>query len=147
MAGEGGVSSRRLHVRQKDRDAQAEADDESVGSEAYYEALAAAPYAAEKSAGKAAVYSSRALKKLEVADKEVEMLLTVQRIYGRTFTLRSGVWVENNIALQSQPDTRITFLSDVYFQLLESDPDVRKILGLGEQISFRWQGKTVLIEL
>ncbi len=147
MAGEGGVSSRRLHVRQKDRDAQAEADDESVGSEAYYEALAAAPYAAEKSAGKAAVYSSRALKKLEVADKEVEMLLTVQRICGRTFTLRSGVWVENNIALQSQPDTRITFLSDAYFQLLESDPDVRKILGLGEQISFRWQGKTVLIEL
>jgi hypothetical protein len=86
------------------------------------------------------------LKKLEVSDKEEEMLLTVQRIGGRTFTLRSGVWVENSIAQGSQPDTRITFLSDAYFQLLESDPEVRKILGLGEQVSFRWNGKTILIE-
>lgn len=145
-AGEGGVSQNRLHIRRKDREEKAEADDESIGSDAFYESMLLAPLSAEKSAGKAAVLSSRALKKLEVSDKEEEMLLTVQRIGGRTFTLRGGVWVENSIAQDSQPDTRITFLSDAYFQLLESTPIVRKILGLGEQVSFRLNGKTILIE-
>jgi Ca-activated chloride channel family protein len=147
VAGEGGVSQNRLHDRQKERETKAEADDESVGSEAYYEAFAAVPFAAEKSAGKAAVLSSRALKKLEIADKDVEMLLTVQRIAGRTFTLRRGIWVENDIELQSKPHIRITFLSDAYFKLLDSDPELPKILGLGEQVSFQWNGKIISIEL
>lgn len=145
--GSRGVSQVLIYSRQKSREARAEEDDESVGSEAFYDAMASLPLAVEQSAGKGAVYSSRALKKLAVGETEVDMLLTVQRIGARTFTLRSGIWIEEGLSLQTEADSKIKFLSDEYFQFLESNSELAKILSLGEQIKFTWKGKIVYITL
>ena len=85
--------------------------------------------------------SSRAMKKVASADKEMNMILTIKRIGDRTFNLRNGVWVENGIEEDVEPDKRISFLSPKYFSLSKSDSELRRILALGEQVMFRWDGK------
>jgi len=145
--GSSGVSQERLYSRQKSREAKAESDDESVGSEAFYDAMTTMPRVVEQSAGKGAVYSSRALKKLGAGETEVDMLLTVKRVCDRTFTLRSGIWIEEGLSLQTGADSKIRFLSDEYFQFLESSPELGKILGLGEQIKFKWKDKIIFITI
>jgi Ca-activated chloride channel family protein len=145
--GDAAVSQSRLQSRQKKRESLAGMDDETVGSGTYYEAMTAIPQAAEKSVGRGAVYSSRALTDLAKNEQAIDMILTVTRVGGYTFNLKNGIWIEQGVSYQELPDRKIEFLSDEYFELLSSDPLLQKILSVGERIKFKWNGSVIQIEM
>lgn len=145
IRGEGGAGAFRLQSAQEARNVQAEMDEESIGSAVMLDAFAAAPKAAAAAHGRGAVLSSKAMKKIATADKEINMILTVKRIGDRTFNLRSGIWIENGINEKAKPDENISFLSDEYFSLTRANPEARRILALGEQVMFKWDGKVYKI--
>jgi len=138
--GTASVSQRQITGAEQKRQSQAEVDEESVGSAVFLDALSAAPAAAEQSSGRDAVLSSRVMKKMEQADKDVSMLLTVQRVGEKTFYLKNGYWVDEEVKSISNIDRTISYLSDGYFSLLHSEPDLKKILALGENLIFEWEG-------
>ena len=145
-SGSGGALEIRLNEQRKAREIQAEADEESVGSSGFYDAVMAAPKAASQSYGKGAVMYSRAMKKIANTTKDKSMIITVQRIADRTFNLKNTVWVESELKADSKPHKVIEFLSDDYFQLLEQNSELNKILALGQNIIFKWNGKVYKIE-
>ncbi|HGY55636.1 MAG TPA: VWA domain-containing protein [Caldithrix abyssi] len=131
----------RLRSKQQAMDLQAEADEESAGSQVFFDALASQPLAASASSGKKAVMSSRIMKKVASAEREQEMLITMRRINGKTFYLKNGVWTEQGLPQPQRIDKKLTFLSDAYFAFLAQNPQAGKILALGEKVIFNWKGK------
>ena len=138
--GTASISQQRISGAEQKRQSQAEVDEESVGSAVFLDAVSAAPMAAEKSSGRGAVLSSRVMRKMEQGDKDVSMLLTVQRIGEKTFTLKNGIWFDEEVKSTTRIDRTITYLSDAYFTLLQSKPELKKILALGENVTFEWEG-------
>jgi Ca-activated chloride channel family protein len=139
--GEGGSGGLRLLSAQQARESKAEMDEESIGSAVMYDALMAAPKAASSAYGKGAVMSSRAMKKISAADKEMNMILTVTRVGDRTFNLRNGIWVESGLNENAKADRNISFLDSDYFSLGRTSVELRRILALGEQVIFKWEGE------
>lgn len=140
MAGTASISQQRIDQQERKRQKQAEIDEESIGSKQFFDALIASPAAAEKSSGKGAVMSSRVMKKMEHAEKELNVLLNIQRIGEKTFYLKNGCWVDSDVKSLLAVDRHLIYLSDEHFHLLYNNPDLRKILALGENIIFEWQG-------
>ena len=138
--GRAGADLNRLEIASKARESKAKEDEESIGSAVYYEALQGAALSAAKSSGKSAVISSRVMKKVAFNEIEMNMILTIKRIAGKTFNLKNGYWIENGLELNSQPDKMIVFLSDEYFELNKKDGELRKILALGQKLLFTWDG-------
>ena len=145
-SGAGSANQVRLQEQRKAREIQAEADEESVGSTMFFDAVMAAPKSASQSSGKGAVMQSRAMKKMAQADKDKAMIITVQRIADRTFNLKNNVWLESTLKADVKADKTIKFMSDDYFELLEQNSELNKILSLGEQIIFNWNGDVYKIE-
>jgi Ca-activated chloride channel family protein len=139
--GDGGSGGLNLLSAQRARKSKAEMDEESVGSLVMYDALMAAPEAAASSYGKGAVMSSRAMKKISSADKEMNMILTITRVGDRTFNLKNGIWIESGLDENAKADRSIAFLDSDYFSLSKTRPELCRILALGEQVIFRWEGK------
>ena len=104
---------------------------------------AAASAAPQAASGKQSVLYSRARKKLAEADVSDRVLQVVQRIEGRRFQLRNGVWVEAGLE-DRKADRRIAFLSAEYFALSQ-EPDMGAILALGERVRFRLDGDVVAV--
>jgi Ca-activated chloride channel family protein len=140
-SGEASATSRRMKLIQNAREEKAEQDEETVGGSAFYQALSAAPAEAEKASGKGAVLSSRMTKKMASAEKSYHMILTIRRIGDKTFQLKNGVWSELSLSDKEVPDRVVNFLSEDYFRLINDDPELSKILAVGEQIQFRWKNK------
>jgi Ca-activated chloride channel family protein len=141
MGGSGGAGAARMQSAMEARDKKAEQDEESIGSSVMYDALISQPKAAASSYGKGAVISSRVMKKIASAEQEVNMIITIKRIGDKTFNLKNGVWIEASLDENSIPDRNIDFLSTEYFSLSKSDPELRRILALGERVLFRWEGQ------
>jgi Ca-activated chloride channel family protein len=141
-SGRVGFQFLRMESKRELREARADIDEESVGSGVSYNALTSAPKAAGGSVGKDAVLESRILKKLATSDKEVNMLLTVQKIAEKTFYLKEGVWVEAGIEFNKGPIRKIKFLSDEYFSLVKNNPQIGRILALGQQVRFSWKNSS-----
>jgi Ca-activated chloride channel family protein len=74
----------------------------------------------------------------------------LKRAGDRTFYLQGSRWVDSALTdkdLASAPDIRrIKYLSDEYFQLLAEDAAIGKLLAVGSEVTFLWQGKVVAIE-
>ena len=140
-AGQGGAAGERLLSKQSLREEAAGEDDASILLD--YLIQAATPTSV--ASGKNAVLASMARKKMARDEQERDVLITVQNIAGRTFYLRKGVWVENGLKLQGEPDKMIAFASEEYFELSMQDPLLRRIMALGEQVVFKWQNKVYKI--
>lgn len=110
---------------------------------AEYEALSGAlDMAAGSSYGKAAVASSSTrMKKMEAAEQDEDMLFIHQNVAGKAFTLKDGIWVENGVDTASKKVIQIKFLDDDYTELMNKSGDIKKILALGTEVIFEWQGK------
>ncbi len=135
----------RLHTISEVREQKAAVDEESVGSQVFFDALSAAPMAASKSSGKGAVMNSRAVKKIASSEKEMDMILTIKQVGERSFQLKNGVWVENGISPDSKAGKEIEFLSDAYFEFARTSPELSRILALGEEMKFQWKGEIIRI--
>jgi len=133
-------------AKQRARDLQAQNDEEDMAANSFYKALSARQLGIGGSSGKSAVMSSRALQKVTELEQDREMITTVKRIGGRTFSLKEGVWIEKGLEKKIKQSKKIEYLSDEYFKLARSDKQLRKILALGEKVIFEWNGEIFRVE-
>ncbi|MGH1365264.1 MAG: VIT domain-containing protein [Calditrichia bacterium] len=126
---------------QENRQKLAEEDEEAVGGKAFYDNIASTYSDARSSSGKGAVLNSRIQKKVYKSEKAKDVILTTKRISGKVFKLTNGVWKEQRRQLGGpQVEKEIVFLSDNYFELLDSEPKLADIFALGDSIEFTWKG-------
>lgn len=59
----------------------------------------------------------------------------------RTFVWRDGAWIDTLYDADSMTPTRVTFLSDEYFDLVDLDPVIGEFLALGDHVLFVWDGQ------
>ena len=101
--------------------------------------------------GRKAVESAHRLRRLEVALDVVErereggprdsVAPPVRHVAGRVFLKVEGTWIDRAIEKQQLEQRRVVaFLSPEYFELLRRDPDLRRILALGQHLIFTWEG-------
>ncbi len=131
----------RLQSAKKAREALSAEDEEGVGTQVFLKTLSAPPLADSKSTGRGAVLSSRLKRQIAASDKEMNMILTIQKIGEKTFHLKNGVWIESDFDLKNRAAIIVKFLSKEYFALSRKDSQLRRILALGEQVMFKWQNK------
>lgn len=79
-------------------------------------------------------------------NKQVE-LAGCKQIGGQTFFQKQGVWMESKLTEEQLKNAiKITPFSEAYFQLADTNDEVRSFLALGEKVSFETGGKTYIIE-
>ncbi len=64
----------------------------------------------------------------------------IQTVNSKTFILQNGVWTDTTFepdTMQTQP---VVFLSDAYFALLDSVPELGDYFALGERVIVVWDG-------
>ncbi len=93
---------------------------------------------AEKS-GKGAVDASEVLRELKDSNVAANKLAvrrkwTLHRVESRTFAYTKGVWVDLSWDADAAAPMKIKYLSDAWFQLLDKDPALKKVLSLGQQV-------------
>ncbi|MBN2365479.1 MAG: VWA domain-containing protein [Calditrichaeota bacterium] len=142
---ERGAAGNRILQRKQALEGEDSGEAEIVGSNSFFDAIIALPVAPQASSGKKAVLSSVGLSKIAHNAIESDMLLTVRRVEERTFRLKKGVWMEENDAVSGEVDRYLLFLSDEYFEFLQNNPEVAKILALGENILFVWRNQIIRI--
>ncbi|MGQ9589302.1 MAG: VIT domain-containing protein [Planctomycetota bacterium] len=73
-----------------------------------------------------------------------------QEVEGRTFYLHGTRWVDGALLdgkAPSEAETRhVKYLSDEYFALLAAEPGIGKILSLGSEVTFLWNGKAIAVD-
>jgi Ca-activated chloride channel family protein len=114
---------------------------EQIAGQAYND-LQAAPtmapsgaQAVQKAAGEGALQSA------QVAPSAPVEAADVLRIVGeRTFILADGVWTDTAFDPEKQATTKVAFLSDAYFTLAKSSPDLADPLALGERVIVVFNG-------
>lgn len=63
----------------------------------------------------------------------------VQYAGDRTFVWRDGAWIDTLYDADTMTPTKVVFLSDEYFELLDLDPMIGEFLALGDHILFVWE--------
>ncbi len=107
---------------------------------------ATAPKAADAQAVSGAVavqQSKRARAQQEASRIELDSsTAAVKTVGGKTFYLREGVWTDSEFkAGGSLPETKLTFGSNEYFDLLKRKPALAQFFSLGEQIVVVLEGR------
>lgn len=101
----------------------------------------AAP-APKAASGKAAVDYAIAVGKLKSAQSTGS---SVKAAAGKTFVSIDGVWIDRDVQPTAVP-SKIKYLSEAYFALVNHDARTRSILALGESVVWRTAtGKTIAI--
>jgi Ca-activated chloride channel homolog len=114
---------------------------EKIAGQAYND-LQAAPtmapsgaQAVQKAAGEGALQSA------DVAASAPVDAVNVLRIIGaRTFILADGVWTDTAFDPEQQTRTQVVFLSDEYFALAKTSPDLADAFSLGERVIVVFNG-------
>ena len=60
----------------------------------------------------------------------------IKYVDDKTFFLRNGIWIDSLYDLEGMDVVRISFGSEVYFELLDNQPTLGKIMALGNQVIF-----------
>ncbi len=101
--------------------------------------------------GKDAVGASIVMEELKQADVATQSLAvkrkwTLRRVGTRTFGYNRGVWVDLKWDPKTADTTKIKYLSNAWFALMDKDPDLKKVLAMGEQVLVVLKsGKAVVI--
>ncbi len=97
--------------------------------------------------GEGAVAASEATRELKQSERvERDKSLTRQYVAGRTFTLTSGVWVEESLDLNTAKPTRVEAFSAPYFELVRKHSALKQILQLGPSVLLKLDGKVYRFE-
>ncbi len=71
----------------------------------------------------------------------------VQQLGARAFYLQGERWVEGSLSETDLTSARkVEYLSDGYFDLLAKNPGIGELLGVGEKVTFRWNGETIAVD-
>jgi Ca-activated chloride channel homolog len=96
--------------------------------------------AVEKSAGEGA------LSQADAAPSAPQEQQTMVRFVGEwTFVLKDGVWMDTRYDPAKMNPSRIPFLSEVYFNLAQTRPDLAGVLALGQRVIIIVDGKALEI--
>ena len=68
----------------------------------------------------------------------------VQYVGKKRFVSKNGSWVDSDAA-DDKDVVKIVFLSDEYFELIEKKPESIHFLSLGENVTFKLDGKVYRI--
>lgn len=75
-------------------------------------------------------------------DREYFREGTAQKVGGKTFYARSGVWTDAEFAKDAKlAETVLTFGSDEYFALLKREPQLAQFFSLGERVVVVFNGR------
>lgn len=111
------------------------AEQDRIANEALsqMQAMATAPAsgqaAVEKAAGQGSLAQAQAPAALEASASG-----QVRIVGAQTFVLQDGVWVDTAYDPQSMRPTKVAFLSEDYFVLLQSHPELAGAFALGPQV-------------
>jgi hypothetical protein len=144
-AGQANAGLLRVQDKKEARASVVQADEDAVGGDSFFEALSSAPAPASKSYGKQAVQGSIIMKQMAGTETSSDMLITVKRVSNKTFKLKNGTWYESRYVDKNKFDFSIRFMSHDYLRLLEKDRTLNRILSLGPELVFEWNGKTYKI--
>ena len=64
----------------------------------------------------------------------------VKYVADKTFHYREGIWIDSQYKPESMELTKISFGSEVYFELIAAQPSLGKVLSLGDQVIFVLNG-------
>jgi Ca-activated chloride channel family protein len=116
------------------------------------EAAPAADMAAKSGAGAVRASKDTRLRQetTTLADDKEESRLNAnvaKRVSGKTFYLRDNVWIDADFKADARlPETKLTFSSDEYFDLLKREPALSKYFALGEAVIVVYNGRVYRIE-
>jgi Ca-activated chloride channel family protein len=116
------------------------------------EAAPAADMAAKSGAGAVRASKDTRLRQeaTTLADDKEESRLNAnvaKRVSGKTFYLRDNVWIDADFKADARlPETKLTFSSDEYFDLLKREPALSKYFALGEAVVVVYNGRVYRIE-
>ncbi len=113
---------------------------EAAGADAF------APQAMKQVEGKAAVKASEVISKMKKSDVQRSNARAPKHVDSRTFIWHKGLWIEEDWLDNQVDPVRIKYLSDAWFKLIDIDPELGKILSLGQHVVFRLKtGKAILV--
>jgi Ca-activated chloride channel family protein len=80
------------------------------------------------------------------SDRRSERARTIRAVGNKTFYLEGGVWTDSEFKEDSKlREFLITFGSDDYFNIVTKDPELAKLLSLGDQVIVVWKGSVYRI--
>lgn len=92
------------------------------------------------------VRAQEAKDKRSLADDEAQTSRAVRKVDLKTFYLLGSVWTDSEFDPKANlPETKLTFGSDAYFDLVEQMPELAKYLSLGEEVVIVWKDKVYKI--
>ena len=102
----------------------------------------------EAVSGQDAVRASKEVKKRQSAetviyeDDETIKSGAVKKVGAKTFYLENNVWVDSEFKEESKmPETKLTFASEEFFDLINREAELARFFSLGEQVVVVWKGK------
>ncbi len=98
--------------------------------------------------GQRAVRASKEAKKKQTAesviseDDETIKSGAVKKVGTKTFYLENDVWIDSEFKEESKmPETKLTFASKEFFDLIDAETELAQFFSLGEQVVVVWRGK------
>ncbi len=64
----------------------------------------------------------------------------VQHIGSKTFVNKDGVWIDTTFNTELHQPQKVSFASDIYFDLLASAPDLGQYLSIGNELLIIYEG-------
>ncbi len=75
-----------------------------------------------------------------VALEEETRVNPIQTVGGKTFILQSDIWTDTTFEPDTVTTEKVEFLSDAYFDLLTTIPELGEFFAIGEQVIVVWDG-------
>lgn len=83
---------------------------------------------------------------VDSGDPAVSRNSNIRKIGVKTFYLENSVWIDSEFKEEAKiTETRFTFASDAYFDLVTKEKEIGQYLSLGEQVVIVWKGKVYRI--
>lgn len=94
--------------------------------------------------GEGAVRFSERLNSMKRAEQTVKVQHAPVSLLGRTFSYHDGTWKDDALCGKATQVIKIKYLSDLWFHLAETYPELKGVLGLGPKIHIGISSGTML---
>ena len=112
----------------------------TAGASSEVRPLAIAIDALQKNTGEEAVKNSMAMRDLKETAKKQTAQQQVRQLANRSYTQQGTKWVDTQYDGKKKTQ-QVVFGSDEYFKLMQKSKEIAKILALGQNVIFEWEGE------